>query len=172
MLFEKRKGRPISPLRQFKEEDEIFSFLICNKLNFDVEEIDFEEIYKNIPHLKYRHNVILSLQDGLITYKLTFSNLPLKQKQAFLIKGGEINTNPVIWNFPHHSELKECYKCDIQFQKIDSKDKYDHIKSFLMIIKSLLRDIYEYEFDLVEYLEPDTVKIFKKHDKKGDHVPE
>lgn len=162
MLFEERKGKPITPIKSFEEENEIFSFLICNKLSFNIEDIDFDEIYKDIPDLKYRHNVILSLQDGLITYSLNFSNLPKNQKK-YAIKGGiDVNTEPVLWDWPHHTECGERYKCDIEFIGVDSNDKYYHIINFLITIKALLRNVYEYNFDLVEYLIPYTTTIFKE----------
>lgn len=161
MMLTQRKGKPISPIREFQEDDEIFTFLICNKLAFNINNIDFDEIYQDIPELKYRHNAILSLQDGLISYKLTFSELPQKQKQSFIRKGGNINSNSVIWYYPHHTELGECYKCNVNYQKLNSEDKYEHIKSFLIIIKTLLHEVYEYEFDLVQYLIPNITPVFK-----------
>lgn len=48
--------------------DSIFSFLICNRLDFNLEEIDWENIYSGIDYW-HRHNLILSLEDGLFAYK-------------------------------------------------------------------------------------------------------
>lgn len=160
MMYEERTGRLKSERRTFKENDEIFSFLICNKLSFDVSELDFDEVYRDIPKIEYRHNAILSLQDGLLTYKLNFAQLPIKQKENFIKKGGNINSQPVIWYYPHHSEDDECYICEKSFIEVNSKDKYSHIIYFLIIIKALLEDSYEYDFDFVEYLAENKVKIF------------
>ena len=162
MLFSERKGYITSKERENEEDNEIFSFLICNKLSFDVSQIDFDEIYKDIPDLKYRHNAILSLQDGLITYRLDFSKLPPKQTEFMKLKGVNINCAPVLWNFSHHTAQGERYKCEVKFQQIDMKNKYNHITTFLIIIKALLRDVYSYEFDLVEYLIAKLPPVFEK----------
>jgi len=114
-----------------------------------------------IPKIGYRHNAVLSLQDGLLTYKLNFAQLPFKQKENFLKQGGNINIQPIIWNSPHHSEDDECYICENNFIEVDLKDKYSHIIHFLIIIKALLDDTYEYDFDFVEYLTENRTQIFR-----------
>jgi len=52
--------------------DNIFSFLICEKLDFNLNNLDwdnyFNEVYDNID-INHRHNVILSIEDGFILYK-------------------------------------------------------------------------------------------------------
>ena len=160
-LYQERKGMLKSKERRFGENNEIFSFLICNKLSFDITKIDFNELYKDVPNVRYRHNVVLSLQDGVLTYTLDFSNLPAKQKAHFINIGGDIKANPVTWNYPHHTESNELYRCGNNFMKINHNDKYKHIIYFLITIKALLKDGYEYDFDFVEYLTNDKVKIFK-----------
>jgi hypothetical protein len=49
--------------------DDLFTFLICKKLNFDLTNIsdDMENIYDGISR-RYWHNVIFSIEDGLIIY--------------------------------------------------------------------------------------------------------
>ena len=46
--------------------DNIYTFLICNKFrfNFDISKINYGNIEQ-----KYKHNVVLSLKDGIINYK-------------------------------------------------------------------------------------------------------
>ena len=56
------------------------SFLICNKLNFNLNEINFLDIYEGIPKA-YWHNCILSLEDAVITYELAFSKLGPKSRE-------------------------------------------------------------------------------------------
>ena len=160
LLYQERKGRLKSEERRFSENSEIFSFLVCNKLSFDITKIDFDEVYNEISDVKCRHNVVLSLQDGILTYTLNFSELPTKQKEHFINMGGDIKANPVIWNYPHHTEEDEFYKCCNNFIKINYDDKYKHIIHFLIIIKAHLEEGYEYDFDFVEYLTNDKVKIF------------
>ena len=160
LLYQERKGRLKSEERRFSENSEIFSFLVCNKLSFDITKIDFDEVYNEISDVNCRHNVVLSLQDGILTYTLNFSELPTKQKEHFINMGGDIKANPVIWNYPHHTEEDEFYKCCNNFIKINYDDKYKHIIHLLIIIKALLEEGYEYNFDFVEYLTNDKVKIF------------
>ncbi len=48
--------------------DSIPSFLICKKLDFDVTSIDIDSLYeKDIEHWQ-KHNMILSIEDGLLSY--------------------------------------------------------------------------------------------------------
>ena len=112
--------------------------------------MDFDEVYKNVPDVRHRHNVVLSLQDGVFAYTLNFLELPAKQKKHFIDIGGDIKANPVIWNYPHHTEENETYRC-----------RNKHIIHFLIIIKALLEEEYEYDFDFVEYLTNDKAKIFE-----------
>ena len=160
-LYQERKGKLKSEAGRFSEYNEIFSFLICNKLSFDITKINFDEVYKDVTDVRHRHNVILSLQDGVLIYTLNFSDLPVNQKKLFINKGGNIKANPAIWNYPHHTEDDESYICSNNFIKINYEDKYKHIMHFLIIIKGLLENEYEYDFDFVEYLIDDKVKIFK-----------
>lgn len=49
--------------------DQIFSFIICQKLNFKVTNTDFDKLYeKEIPE-NDKHNMILSIEDGLFLYR-------------------------------------------------------------------------------------------------------
>ena len=51
--------------------DQIFSFLICKKLNFDLTDLDFDDFYENEVEYQNRHNMILSIDDGIFIYKHT-----------------------------------------------------------------------------------------------------
>ncbi|MFR6019119.1 MAG: DUF6602 domain-containing protein [Paraclostridium sordellii] len=48
----------------------IFSFLICKKLNFNLDKIceEIDSLYDDEIPIKYRHNIILSLDDGILLY--------------------------------------------------------------------------------------------------------
>lgn len=54
---------------QENPRDQIFTFLICNSLSFNVDNLvnEFEDIYSEIP-VSHRHNMILSLTDGTFMY--------------------------------------------------------------------------------------------------------
>lgn len=57
--------------------DQIFSFLICKKLNFDFEKLEFNHLYnKEVDYLN-RHNMILSIDDGILLYKHNVNNKEL-----------------------------------------------------------------------------------------------
>lgn len=63
-------GRPtlkFDPINNI--QDQIYSLLICNKLDFELESLvdDFKNIYGDIEQ-RYWHNMILSLEDGLVLY--------------------------------------------------------------------------------------------------------
>jgi hypothetical protein len=50
--------------------DQLFTFLVCQKLEFDIQNIasEINKLYDvNLPY-RYRHNLILSLEDGLLLY--------------------------------------------------------------------------------------------------------
>ncbi|WP_449416604.1 DUF6602 domain-containing protein [Phormidium nigroviride] len=50
--------------------DQLFTFIVCQKLNFDIEDIarEINNIYDvDLPY-RYRHNLVLSLEDGLLLY--------------------------------------------------------------------------------------------------------
>lgn len=60
--------------------DTLFSFLICEEIEgFEVQKVfqKLNEAYIDSEiEYEYRHNVILSLNDGVLTYKNQFNNLP------------------------------------------------------------------------------------------------
>ena len=50
--------------------DQLFTFIVCQKLNFDIQNIasEINQLYDiNLPY-RYKHNLILSLEDGLLLY--------------------------------------------------------------------------------------------------------
>ena len=68
-MFLERRG--VQKADYFLEEkDEIISFLICNHMDFKIEEVDFDDIYQDVEDIRFRHNMILSLQDGLFLYEI------------------------------------------------------------------------------------------------------
>lgn len=48
----------------------VFSFLICKKLNFNISNLhnEINDLYRNDIDKKYKHNIILSIEDGIILY--------------------------------------------------------------------------------------------------------
>ena len=91
--------------------DSIFTFIICEKFSFKLDddiEIYLNEIYAGVDDW-HRHNLILSLEDGLILYNL---------------KQGETDVvfyHPIFKGSNTH-----------RFMKYNEKKKYHHIKTFAM----------------------------------------
>lgn len=93
--------------------DGIFTFIICEKLNFKLEDIENElnEMYeKDVNHWN-RHNLILSIEDGLFHYNINQPN----DKLAF-------------WAPTFNGETSH------RFTKKSETDKYHHFKSFAMCL--------------------------------------
>lgn len=63
--------------------DQIVTFIICEKLNFNIKTFNFDDFYKD-DKLSTRIDMILSLEDGLLAYEndagqmLPYSNIPNK----------------------------------------------------------------------------------------------
>lgn len=55
---------------EFCPYDQLFTFLICQKLDFDLQNIvtDINNLYSSDLTYRYRHNLVLSLEDGLLLY--------------------------------------------------------------------------------------------------------
>ena len=85
--------------------DSIFSFLICAKLNFNLLEINFDNIYDSSIEQENKHNLILSLKDGVfLYYKNKMWGFPI---------------------FPERGELKNSY-----FLKPEKPESNQHIYAF------------------------------------------
>lgn len=159
MLTEKRKGSVATSKGTFGEYDYLITFLVCNKLSFDITSIDYNEIYEQIPRA-YWHNAILSLEDGLLTYNLNFKELPKPMKDNFIAKRGNIEAKPVIWEYPVHIENREVYNCSPKLIKSDENNIYSHVIDFLTILKAGLDVQKQFNFDFVEYLDLGGEGIF------------
>lgn len=104
--------------------DNIFTFLICNKINFDLTKNPIN--YKS--ELKHKHNLILSLNDGLISY---------------VVKAGSPQIAiPFGLNNPHH----HCYVED------DGQELPSFIGLFLCSLHNALISTTLLEIDMAFYL--------------------
>lgn len=95
------------------EYQQITTFLICQKLDFNVEEIvdQFDAIYGEECPAKFRHNLILSFEDGLMSYFESFDKnknsidlrafpeIKQRKLQNHLLRP---NNNGHIYNFLHY----------------------------------------------------------------------
>ena len=112
------------------EDLRLVSFLVCKKIDFDFKNC-FSEIYETIDD-KYRHNMILSLEDGLVTYSLDRNYLSKENQIHFDEVFGDIEA-PL---YPHPITKNDLLKSVI-FKEIT--DPYMHMKMFLHSISSLIQ---------------------------------
>lgn len=158
---------------EFVEFDFIPSFLVCNKLEFDIKCLDFEKIYEGIER-KYWHNAILSLNDGAWSYALRLADLPVNTKQHYLNKKYDVVNGVCVHPYSQHALILpdgevEVYQCIYNFVRKKESDRYDHIITFLCAIKQTVDLMMRYRFDSIVYLgkNEDTLcadpdKLYKK----------
>lgn len=131
------------------------SFLICNKLDFNLNEINFENIYEGISKA-YWHNCILSLEDAVITYELDFSKLGPKSKEFNASRGYNVETGVCEWQYSQHiipfSTICEIYDCPAHIITVDKDDIYSHIYNFLGSLEQSIKNCIKYDYDFGEYL--------------------
>lgn len=104
------------------------SFLICQKLNFEIAELPTEinQMYESDILDEYKHNFILSLEDGLFCYKdeedftTPWPTLYNKKLKNLWIKPGETGLDH-IFTFVHFINLviryTDIFEADILFYK-------------------------------------------------------
>lgn len=158
-LFDQRKGVYTGKYSHFNEYKYPLSFLVCKRLDFDIANINFEEIYGEIPR-EYWHNIILSLEDGCIAYELDFKELPPKMLERFREAGGNLESDKVIWECAIH-KVDETYNCNIVYIKAREDDVYKHINTCLTLIRNMVGYVVQYEFDVVHYLGNGVKGIFR-----------
>lgn len=104
------------------------SFLICNKLDFNIENIihDIDNLYDSDIDYQDRHNMILSLNDGIILYSDGYKNL----------------------SFPK-------FKCNhnTTFHPILVNDENNHIKLFAHFLYMITSSSTVYYPDLILYMD-------------------
>lgn len=68
VILNKGYGYEFNP--QICGYDQIFTFIICKKLDFDIKNIalDINTLYNQTCEYRHRHNLILSIEDGLLAY--------------------------------------------------------------------------------------------------------
>ena len=150
-LYEEREASVAKKKYKFKTYDTIPTFLICNKLDFKYNNIDFkDDIYGDIPR-KYWHNVILSVDDAFISYYLDYSK-------------GNIGTIALLKNAGYNFDIKKIHPYpeeNTNTDIIETIDNYiyknkdipnDHIAKFFTAIAICIRDEWVYYHDPVSYL--------------------
>lgn len=124
--------------------DQIFTVLICEKLDFNLQLINFEEIYKDIPRTMW-HNLVYSIDDGVFGY----------------ISPGDGVKNP----WPNH--LRDPSGIFFQPSKYDCDDWGLNI--FCQFFNLGLRTTQTFDFEIIRYLtEHDNIPIIETKDQSKD----
>lgn len=146
------KSRPEVVIGNFNP---IPSFLICNKFDFSLNDINFVDIYEGIPRA-YWHNCILSLEDAVITYQLVFSKLGSKSKELNASRGYNVEMGVCEWQYSQHimpfGSICETYDCPVHIITIDKDDIYSHIYIFLGSLEQSIKNCIKYDYDFGDYL--------------------
>lgn len=156
MIGDDRKNKRRHQETRFLNHDAISTFLVCNKLTFkSIAELDFDDIYSGIDR-KYWHNAFLSLDDGMFSYQLSLSDLPIKTKAHYKEKGFNVESGVCDYQYSQHifyfPDGSETYSCPVKYVKATSESKYNHIMLFLSALKQAIDETVKYEFDSIEYL--------------------
>ncbi|EGN33409.1 hypothetical protein HMPREF0993_03171 [Lachnospiraceae bacterium 5_1_57FAA] len=101
LQFERIKQKRQQESDCFNEFDSICSFLICDDINFNLQSIDFDEIYQGFD-IALRHNCILIINKGCFFYKLTKDRI----KGSFFERQSE---KELTYPFPVHIEKGAIY---------------------------------------------------------------
>lgn len=154
MLAEDRQARKDhNEYEDYTHFDSIPTFLVCSRLMFDLSTLDFETIYKGIDR-KYWHNLILSVEDGMISYKLVVENLPTlvsKVYQESIVKEDGHTLSHQYSQFKFKG-IEETYNCPTEIVEADENNKYHHIIMFLAALKQAIDTEVRYTFDSISYL--------------------
>jgi hypothetical protein len=133
--------------------DQLFSFLICDKLNFDINNIDYDEIYKNIEY-RNRHNLILSVENVLIKYHFDF-NLLSKERQEFYSKHKiNLNANSRI-EFPNFLNAN-CL--NLKIEKTE-ENPLEHIREFISSLNYGIHNATILDVDIRQYYKEKSKQI-------------
>jgi Domain of unknown function (DUF6602) len=102
--------------------DIIPSFLICQKLNFDISNIEQEVsgFYDKNIAIRHRHNFVLSIDDGLLVYNLAGRS------------------------FPYNQNLKDMF--------VKANDKHAHFKVFLIYLFMVISNKTLFYPELANYI--------------------
>lgn len=118
------------------------TFLVCKKLDFDFLP-DFEDHYQNIDNNEFRHNFILSLEDGLISYQIERGSLSEANQNAF----DNVLKQSKLWYYP----TLGIDLLPTVFSEAKEYDKFIHIKMFLHAISSSLETVRKPHLELQKY---------------------
>lgn len=142
------------------EMDDIVSYLVCSKLNFNISDIDLRDIYGEIPQ-RYWHNGILSIEDGYISYRMYYADLPdsMFETKETLIRNNDKALEEI--EYPVHIEGDNIYVAKPYFLISKSDNIYRHIMDFIVSIDKVLKLKTMFYSDSITYLGFDSEAINK-----------
>ncbi len=115
------------------------SFLVCKNID-GIEKIDetfWDDVYQGIDN-EYRHNIILSIEDGFFAYRLSVNQ----------VTGNGIE---YIGMWPH--PVINSQKLPNRFVQMNIEDKYYHLYSFFGVLIDSIKAIEQIDFPIMEYLD-------------------
>lgn len=116
----------------FNEFQNVVSFLVCESIDFGDKDIlrEISKIYPpSINEVSKKHNFILSLKDGFISYNSMVNKDDLKP-----------------YNFPNRGERSTAYRL------VEPSDEGDHIIAFLSALVDAVSKTCIYKFDICSYV--------------------
>lgn len=121
------------------EHHNLVSFLVCQKLDFDISKLNgqINEIYHNLNTIPHRHNVILSIEDGLLSYSTRYSELS---------EDPEDEPPYLPYPFPRRQYI------DCKNKLIRATPDLKHIALFLSELSWCLNMTTIYEFNVASYM--------------------
>lgn len=141
----------------FIHNEDIFSFLICRKIE-NPDKLNFNEIYGDIPK-RYWHNCILSIEDGFQNYILPIMEFEPELKNEYL---RILGMSPFLYSdYPVHYENGKGYQCIDNFSKIENDNKQNHIIMFLKCIVNSLSMMTTFNTEFLSYSNLDFVVLDK-----------
>lgn len=123
------------------EHHNIVSFLVCQKLAFDPLELNgkFNYIYNNLNTVPFRHNIILSIEDGLLSYSTRWQEMVDPESD---------DTPP---DTPYPFPRRKFIDCTNKFNPATADLK--HISIFLSELSWCLNTTAVFEFNVLSYME-------------------
>ena len=143
-----------------KMYDTVGSFLLCNKLSFNYDELTYDEIYGDIDR-KYWHNIVLSVEDVTMNYLFRLKDFSQKVKDIFISNNMDV-MKEVAFYYPTYEFSSERVEMDENHIHIRKEDKYAHIKSFCIGVASCCKEVRIYQYDPIVYLGMGTDLIKKQ----------
>lgn len=159
MLSSDIKSKPVDKKRG-NEFDHPISFLVCKNVSFDLNKIDFNEVYKGIPKI-YWHNMILLVDQGLINYSFAFQNFSEAQKQNLSNAGVNIDFL-AYFETPIVTFGGNQFDCKPSIVKLNKNDKFNHVKMFIMALSQAIYHKTIFKTHMIYYTGYNSDNLFKK----------